>query len=78
MVFNKIDAFKHKVIEEDDLITERSKDHYTLDDWKKSWYAKMENQCVFISALNKVNLEEFKKKVFDEVKKIHITKIPIQ
>jgi len=76
MVFNKIDAFKHKVIEEDDLITERSKDHYTLDDWKKSWYAKMENQCVFISALNKVNLEEFKKKVFDEVKKIHITRFP--
>ena len=76
MIFNKIDAYKHKVIAEDDLITERSKDHYTLDDWKKSWYAKMENQCVFISALNKVNLEEFKKKVFDEVKKIHITRFP--
>lgn len=76
MVFNKIDAFKHKVIEEDDLITERSKDHYTLDDWKKSWYAKMENQCVFISALKKENLEEFKKMVFEEVKKIHITRFP--
>jgi len=76
MVFNKIDAFKHETIEDDDLITERSKDHYTLDDWKKSWYAKMENQCVFISALNKENLEEFKKMVFEEVKKIHITRFP--
>ena len=76
MVFNKIDAFKHETIEDDDLITERSKNHYTLDDWKKSWYAKMENQCVFISALNKENLEEFKKMVFEEVKKIHITRFP--
>jgi GTP-binding protein HflX len=76
MVFNKIDAFKHETIEDDDLVTERSKDHYTLDDWKKSWYAKMENQCVFISALNKENLEEFKKMVFEEVKKIHITRFP--
>jgi len=76
MVFNKIDAFEHKTIDDDDLTTERSKDHYTLEDWKKSWYAKMENQCVFISALNKENLEEFKKKVFEEVKKIHITRFP--
>jgi GTP-binding protein HflX len=76
MVFNKIDAFKHDTIQEDDLTTERSKDHYTLEDWKKSWYAKMENQCVFISALNQENLEEFKKMVFEEVKKIHITRFP--
>ena len=76
MVFNKIDAFKHETIEDDDMVTERSKDHYTLDDWKKSWYAKMENQCVFISALKKENLEEFKKMVFEEVKKIHITRFP--
>ncbi len=76
MVFNKIDAFKNETIEEDDLITERSKEHYTLEDWKKSWYAKMENKCVFISALKKDNLEEFKKMVFEEVKKIHITRFP--
>ena len=76
MVFNKIDAFKHETIEEDDLVTERSKEHYTLEDWQKSWYAKMDNSCVFISALNKMNLEEFKKMVFDEVKKIHITRFP--
>lgn len=76
MVFNKIDAFKHESIEEDDLTTERSKEHYTLDDWKKSWYAKMENKCVFISALKKDNLDDFKKMVFEEVKKIHVTRFP--
>lgn len=76
MVFNKIDAFKHEEIDEDDLTTERSKEHYTLEDWKKSWYAKMGKDCVFISALNKDNLEEFKKLVFEAVKKIHITRFP--
>lgn len=76
MVFNKIDAFEHETIDEDDLTTERSKDHYTLDDWKKSWYAKMGKHCVFISALNKDNLDDFKKIVFEEVKKIHITRFP--
>ena len=76
MVFNKIDAYDHETIEEDDLTTEKTKSHYTLDEWKKSWFAKMENSCVFISALNKENLEEFKSLVFEEVKKIHMTRFP--
>jgi len=76
MVFNKIDAYDHETIEDDDLTTEKTKSHYTLDEWKKSWFAKMENSCVFISALNKENLEEFKSLVFEEVKKIHMTRFP--
>lgn len=76
MVFNKIDAFEAEEIEEDDLVTERTKAHYTLDDWKKTWMSKLDNNCLFISALNKENLEEFRAKVFEEVKKIHITRFP--
>lgn len=76
MVFNKIDAYDHVTIEEDDLTTEKTKIHYSLDEWKKTWFAKMENRCVFISALNKDNLEEFKALVFEEVKKIHMTRFP--
>ena len=76
MVFNKIDAYVHETIDEDDLTTEKSKRHYTLDELKKSWYAKMGNRCVFISALNKENMEEFKSMVFEEVKKIHMTRFP--
>ena len=76
MVFNKIDAFENETIEEDDLTTEHSREHNTLEDWKKSYYAKMDNRCVFISALKKDNLDEFKKMVFEEVKKIHITRFP--
>ncbi len=76
MVFNKIDQYSHESIDEDDLTTEKTKSHYTLEDWKRTWYAKMNNKCVFISALNKENLEEFKSLVFEEVKKIHITRFP--
>jgi GTP-binding protein HflX len=76
MVFNKIDAYTNEVIEEDDLITERNKSHYTLQDWEKTWMHKMNGNCIFISALNKENLDEFKEKVYQEVKKIHITRFP--
>jgi len=76
MVFNKIDQYTHEKIDEDDLTTERTKEHYTLEDWKQTWYAKMNQKCVFISALKKENLDEFKSLVFEEVKKIHVTRFP--
>ena len=77
MVFNKIDAYQHETIDKDDLVTEKTKNHYTLEEWKKTWMNKLdENNCLFISALNKENLEEFRAKVFEEVKKIHITRFP--
>jgi len=76
MVFNKIDAYQHQTIEEDDLTTEKTKEHYTLVEWEKTWMNRLENNCLFISALNKENLEEFRAKVFEEVKKIHITRFP--
>ena len=77
MLFNKIDAYQHQTIDEDDLVTEKTKIHYTLEDWKKTWMNKLDdNNCLFISALNKENMEEFRAKVFEEVKKIHITRFP--
>ncbi|MDP2089201.1 MAG: GTPase HflX [Flavobacteriaceae bacterium] len=76
MVFNKIDNFTHQTIDGDDLVTQKTKDHYTLEDWKKTWMSKMQNNCVFISALNKENIEDLKDIVFEEVKKIHITRFP--
>ena len=76
MVFNKIDNYKHSTIDEDDLVTEKTKAHNTLNDWQKTWMAKLGENCVFISALNKENFEEFKRKVFEAVKEIHITRFP--
>ena len=76
MVFNKIDAYTHEVIAEDDLATQRTAKHFTLEDWKNTWMQKMGRDVLFISALNKENLEEFRKVVYEKVKEIHITRFP--
>lgn len=76
MVFNKIDAYHPEVIEEDDLVTEKTSRHYTLEEWKKTWMAKMDNNCSFISAIHKENLEAFKDKTFDMVRDIHVKRFP--
>ncbi len=76
MVFNKIDNYKHSTIDDDDLVTEKTKAHNTLNEWQKTWMAKLGENCVFISALKKENFEEFKRKVFEAVKEIHITRFP--
>ena len=76
LVFNKIDAYTHKTIDDDDLVTERTKEHYTLDDWKNTWMNELNENSLFISALEKENMEQFKSKVFEEVKKIHMKRFP--
>ncbi len=77
MVFNKIDAYKPEPLDADDLETERTSVHYSLDEWKRSWMSKVgKDNALFISALNKENLEDFKKRVYDEVREIHVTRFP--
>ncbi|WP_047417999.1 GTPase HflX [Cellulophaga sp. Hel_I_12] len=76
MVFNKIDQYEHETIDEDDLITERTEKHFTLDEWRNTWMRKVGDRALFISALNKENLDEFRKRVYDEVRDIHITRFP--
>ncbi|MBW2960294.1 GTPase HflX [Mesonia aestuariivivens] len=76
MVFNKIDAYEPEIIEEDDLITERTPAHYTLNEWKKTWMNRMGDNVLFISAIHKENIEEFRKKVYEAVREIHITRFP--
>ncbi|MCW5518307.1 GTPase HflX [Aureitalea sp. L0-47] len=76
MVFNKIDAYQPEVIDDDDLVTERTKAHYTLDDWKNTWMAQENSDAIFISALNKENLDEFRKVVYQKVRDIHVTRFP--
>jgi GTP-binding protein HflX len=76
MVFNKIDQYEHETIDEDDLITERTGRHFTITDWKNTWMEKVGDRALFISALNKENLDEFRKRVYDEVRDIHVTRFP--
>ncbi|MCB4806960.1 GTPase HflX [Tamlana sp. 62-3] len=76
MVFNKIDAYQAEPLDEDDLETERTEKHYSLEEWKSTWMNKIGNNALFISALNKKNLDDFKKRVYDEVREIHVTRFP--
>ena len=76
MVFNKIDAYSHETIDKDDIVTEKGKEHYTLQDWEKTWMNDYEVASLFISALNKENLEDFKEKSYEEIKKIHTKRFP--
>lgn len=76
MVFNKIDAYTPEPFDETDLVSERTTSNYSLEEWKKTWMSKMGGKAIFISALNKQNLEEFRKRVYKEVRKIHITRFP--
>ena len=76
MVFNKIDAYTHETIDEDDLVTEKTAEHYSLDDWQKTWMSSEKNAAIFISALNKENLESFKETTYEKVKEIHIQRFP--
>jgi GTP-binding protein HflX len=77
MVFNKIDAYRHLTIDEDDLITERTRKHYTLEEWKRTWMHDVgEKNALFISATQKENFEEFRACVYEAVRSIHITRFP--
>ena len=76
MVFNKIDAYTHQEIEQDDLLTERTSRHFTLEEWKQTWMNRMNGDTLFISAINKENIQEFREKVYKKVREIHITRFP--
>ena len=77
MVFNKIDAYKHLTIDEDDLITEKTPRHFTLEEWKQTWMHRVgEQNALFISATKKENFEEFRERVYEAVRQIHITRFP--
>ena len=76
IVFNKIDNYKPEPFDDDDLITEKTAMHYTLEEWKKTWMNRVGNNALFISALNKENIDAFKKRVYDEVRDIHVTRFP--
>lgn len=76
MVFNKIDNYSPVPLDEEDLTIERTSHHYSLEEWKKTWMNKVGEHVLFISATEKENIEEFRKKVYDEVRRIHVTRFP--
>ena len=75
IVFNKIDAYTWKEKEEDDL-TPVKKDEISLDDLKRTWMAKLNDNCLFISAREKMNIDEFREIVYKKVRELHVQKYP--
>ncbi|MCQ2271264.1 MAG: GTPase HflX [Bacteroidales bacterium] len=75
MIFNKIDNY-HWVEKEPDDLTPKDKSNITLEELKATWMAKTKNKTIFISATEKENIEELKKVLYEEVKKLHIQIYP--
>ena len=76
MVFNKIDAYEAEPFDEEDLIIERTEANYSIEEWQNTWMNRVGDNALFISALNKENLDEFKKRIYKEVREIHVTRFP--
>lgn len=75
LVFNKIDAFKYTPKDPDDL-TPATRENISLEDFKKTWMAKMNNNCVFISAKDKINIDGLKELLYEKAKEIHVERFP--
>lgn len=75
LVFNKIDAFSH-VVKDDDDLSPKKRENYTLDELKQTWLSRIKENCIFISAKEKENIEDLKQLIYDKVREIHITRFP--
>ncbi|MDR2146868.1 MAG: GTPase HflX [Tannerella sp.] len=75
VIFNKIDAFTFTPKDEDDL-TPRTRDNIPLEELKQTWMNKLSDNYVFISALNKTNIDELRKLLYRHVREIHVTRFP--
>ena len=75
LVFNKIDAYTYEQKDEDDL-TPVTKRNLSLAQLKTSWMGKIANPCIFISAMQKENVEEFRVLIYDMVKRMHTERYP--
>ena len=75
MVFNKIDAYRWTPQDEDDL-TEPTRENISLDELKKTWMAKMQGDCLFISAREKQNIDELRSVLYNKVRELHVQKYP--
>ena len=75
IVFNKIDAYTYIQKEADDL-TPKTKENVSLEELMKTWMAKLDDNCLFISAKEKIHVNELKEKVYKKVCELHVQKYP--
>ena len=75
LVFNKVDAYTYVKKDEDDL-TPATRENLSLDDLKKSWIARTNTPCIFLSARMKTNVEKFRTDLYGMVREIHAGRYP--
>ena len=75
IVFNKIDAY-HWIDKEPDDLTPPTKENITLDELKRTWMAKLNDNCIFISAKEKTNITELRSTLYAKVRELHVQKYP--
>ncbi|MCQ2332677.1 MAG: GTPase HflX [Paludibacteraceae bacterium] len=75
LVFNKIDAFTY-IPQDDDDLSEKRRENYSLDELRQTWMSRMDDNCIFVSAGKKLNIEELKQMLYDKVKEIHVKRFP--
>jgi len=75
VVFNKIDNFTYTPKEEDDL-TPMQRENYSLEDLQKTWMARLGEDCIFISARDKENIDALRTLMYDRIKAIHVKRYP--
>lgn len=76
VVFNKIDAFTYTPKDDDDL-TPKERENYSLEELKNTWMAKLgEDGCIFMSAQEKINIDEMREMLYEKVRKVHAIRYP--
>ena len=75
VIFNKVDAYKNVPKDEDDL-TPKKRENFTLEELKSTWMAKLSDNCMFISARERTNLEGLKEVIYKRVCELHVQKYP--
>lgn len=76
VVFNKIDLFEAEKYDETDLENPKESKHYSIEEWKRTWMNKHGEHVVFISATEKENFDELRRKIYAEVRKINLSRYP--
>lgn len=75
IIFNKIDNY-HWIDKEPDDLTPETKENITLDELKKTWMARLDDNCLFISARQKENIDELRDVLYRKVRELHVQKYP--
>ena len=75
IIFNKIDNY-HWVDKEPDDLTPETKENITLDELKKTWMARLDDNCLYISAREKENIDEFRDVLYRKIRELHVQKYP--